>query len=99
MKWDASLKKSGEMTEAKLMVTCRTKNMTKKRPESAITYFRASEDFMSPLIRLWFCTKLRHDQVFNKFSTKEPGLFRSVLSYKRKRLIYEPIFYGFPVKS
>ena len=54
MKWDQALKVSGLSTELKLMVTCKARKITKKRPESAITTFRAMDDLANPLIRVGF---------------------------------------------
>jgi hypothetical protein len=50
IKWENSLKVSGEITEVKLMVKCKARNKTKKIPERAMTTFLAIEDCMSLLI-------------------------------------------------
>jgi hypothetical protein len=68
------------MTEVMLMVKCCVRKTTKKRPESAITTFRAIEDFINPLISAGFETNLQHGRVFNKLSILENSLFRLILS-------------------
>ena len=50
MKWDQELKVSGASTEVTLITKCCPKKNTKKRPDNAITTFRAIEDFINPLI-------------------------------------------------
>src|SRR5690606_21726452 len=69
------------MTEVMLMVKCCVRKTTKKRPESAITTFRAIEDFINPLISAGFMTNLRHDPVFNKHSIRQNILFRFILIF------------------
>jgi hypothetical protein len=54
IKWDHSLKVSGEITEVMLMVRCCAKESTRKRPERAMVTFLVMEDLINPLIGLEF---------------------------------------------
>src|SRR5690606_5504438 len=79
MKWDHELKVSGARTELRLMVKCCRRKTTKKSPDSAITTFRAIEDFTNPLICTDFKTNLRQEGIMNKQRGSQRSLFIFIL--------------------